>query len=122
MRRDLWFLDYCLPRPGLGEQLEAGVGARSRRANRLKRAPREELSIAGRAALAWGSGGVKASAAKRSNRAASNDAKPRTGRPLQTLPTIQALPRDGNQAKAKDDAQWLTEGHAGEGWDVGGEK
>jgi hypothetical protein len=29
-------------------------------------------------------------------------------------------PRDGNQAKAKDAAQWLTDGHRGEGQNVGG--
>jgi hypothetical protein len=35
----------------------------------------------------------------------------------QTLPTIEALPTDGNQAEAKDAAQWLTDGHGGEGQD-----
>jgi hypothetical protein len=38
---------------------------------------------------------------------------------LQTLPTHPGLPRGGdNQAKAKDAAQWLTDGHVSEGWDV----
>ena len=36
--------------------------------------------------------------------------RPASGLPPQTLPTIQALPRDGNQAKAKDAARWLIEG------------
>jgi hypothetical protein len=39
MRRRLGILDNCLPRPGLGKQFEAEVGARSKRANRLKKAP-----------------------------------------------------------------------------------
>jgi hypothetical protein len=40
--------------------------------------------------------------------------RPASGLPpptLPTLPTIQALPMDGNQAKAKDAAQWLIDGH-----------